>query len=119
MNPIKQQITIAEACDWFGIENHNGLSAFGSWKGYHPEHANSIGSPQPIPEYLNDLNAMYEAEKVLTDGQAYQYRRWLQILAVKYQAGREIYGSVGFEFFASAPQRAEAFLRTIGKWEET
>ncbi len=48
MNPIKQQITIAEACDWFGIENHNGLSAFGSWKGYHPEHANSIGSPQPM-----------------------------------------------------------------------
>lgn len=106
MNPIKQQITIAEACGWFEIKNHNGLSALGSWKGYHPNHANIIGSPQPIPDYLNDLNAMHDAEKVLTDEQWDLYCGYLG-------------GSLRSCASATASQRAEAFLRTIGKWEET
>jgi hypothetical protein len=59
------------------------------------------------PNYLNDLNVMHEAEKVLTDEQwdTYCYRL-------------DGVGGMRHCTHATASQRAEAFLRTIGKWEE-
>lgn len=64
-------------------------------------------------DYLNDLNAMHEAEKTLTKKQLQTY---LDILA---DAPREsMYQTWSTSVFATASQRAEAFLRTIGKWEE-
>ena len=58
------------------------------------------------PDYLNDLNAMHEAEKVLTDKQAILYDSILDLIS-------------GWTFHRTAAQRAEAFLRTIGKWEDS
>ena len=60
-----------------------------------------------IPDYLDDLNAMHEAEKVLDFNQL-----------------RDMEDSVSFQFavypfHATASQRAEAFLRTLGLWTET
>jgi hypothetical protein len=60
-----------------------------------------------LPDYLNDLNAMHEAEKVLD-----------------YNQLREMEDSVSFQFavypfHATAPQRAEAFLRTLELWKPT
>ena len=55
-----------------------------------------------VPDYVNDLNAMHEAEGALeTHDQANEFRRLLC-------------GNVS----ATARQRAEAFLRTLGKWRE-
>ena len=68
------------------------------------------------PNYLNDLNAMHEAEKVLTLGQRVIYADNLCII----WTGRDD-RAVPIWFWiteATAAQRAEAFLRTIGKWEE-
>lgn len=70
-----------------------------------------------LPDYLNDLNAMHEAESHLgcvldTDGDGElesDYER--QLAQVMKPRGWRIY-------YATAAQRAEAFLRTIGKWEE-
>jgi hypothetical protein len=61
-----------------------------------------------MPDYCNDLNAMHEAEKAL--GLAYD--RWTRELREICERDRRCIES------ATARQRAEAFLRTIGKWEE-
>ena len=58
------------------------------------------------PDYLNDLNAMHEAENdVLTTAQMTTMGQYL------HQRLGMLWG------FATASQRAEAFLRTIDKWE--
>ena len=58
---------------------------------------------QYVPNYCRDLNAMHEAEKVLTTAQTTTMSQYLhRRLGV-------LWG------FATASQRAEAFLRTIGK----
>lgn len=61
------------------------------------------------------LNAMHEAEKVLT---AFQENIYISRLAdIIIASGERNIG--GFDYLhATAAQRAEAFLRTIGKWEE-
>jgi hypothetical protein len=63
-----------------------------------------------LPDYLNDLNAMHEAEKILANR---YWTRYCQYLA---ELGG---GSVRFmSVHATASQKAEAFLRTIGKWKD-
>ena len=59
------------------------------------------------PDYLNDLNAMHDAEKVLTSSQMAPYVDSIQEMNERWATPA----------FATAAQRAEAFLRTIGKWE--
>lgn len=62
-------------------------------------------------DWANDLNAMHHAEKVLTDAQCVFFRAYL----------REQFGphpASLYVWHATARQRAEAFLRTVGKWEE-
>jgi hypothetical protein len=56
--------------------------------------------------YCTDLNAMHEAEKVLSVEQIAKYFWLLCDISKKNNP-----------FMATARQRAEAFLRTIGKWE--
>ena len=72
-----------------------------------PDNGLTVGS-QGIPNYCNDLNAMHEAEKVLTQHQNESI--YPRILGAWRNPTKPIY--------ATARQRAEAFLRTLGKWEE-
>ena len=58
-----------------------------------------------LPDYLTDLNACHWMEKVLNSQQSHEY--YVQ-LAMK----------VNRPFIATASQRAEAFLRTLGLWED-
>jgi hypothetical protein len=96
MNPEQQRVAIAEAC--------------GKWhSGWPHEYMNQADRLRHIPNYLNDLNAMHEAEKLLVRLQWVSYLRRLQTLCDE---------SVTWPIHATATQRAEAFLRTIGKWEE-
>ncbi len=61
---------------------------------------NQVGTAK-LPDYLNDLNAMHEAEKVLQGEQLTEYvERWV-------------------EWNSTAAQRAEAFLRTLGPWKDS
>lgn len=60
-----------------------------------------------LPDYLTDLNAMHEAEEHL---RGHQFQRYAEMLD-------DIIGSLG-GIRATARQRAEAFLRTLGKWKE-
>jgi hypothetical protein len=61
--------------------------------------------------YCTDLNAMHEAEKVLTDEQCVFIRLHLRERLESHPASRYVWN-------ATACQRAEAFLKTLGKWEE-
>jgi hypothetical protein len=114
MNTDKQRIAIAEACGWkcpCGFKE-----AFACWvRPSAMEH-----QTEWLPDYLVDLNAMHEAEKVLTpkyqpakgESQWSDYLAWLGFCGEN--KTREVYECVT----ATAAQRAEAFLRTLGKWEE-
>ena len=103
MSPEAQRIAIAEACGWTDIKTgpYDGLP-FGRRKSHQLE---------VIPDYLNDLNAMHEAEKVLENLQEAAFRGWLWLAHNQPEFRCRI-------VHATAAQRAEAFLRTIGKWEE-
>ncbi len=100
-----QQIAIAEARGWRRGPNGHGwfLSTPSLYRGMFTGISNGP-LIDGLPDYLNDLNAMHEAEKVLTDMQSIRYEARL--------------GRIGRIFNATAAQRAEAFLRTIGKWED-
>jgi len=101
-NEINQ--TIAEACGWTQVgECENGGFRL---RGFPPDKYEA--HRKPIPKYTCDLNAMHDAEKVLTDDQrSIFYPRWL--------GG---FMSRTGPIYATARQRAEAFLKTLGKWEE-
>jgi hypothetical protein len=74
-------------------------------------------------DFLNDLNAMHEAEKHLdSNGRWLDYTHALAELVTPDQ-NNEYRTTLNWTIVwpilsASAVQRAEAFLRTIGKWEE-
>ena len=59
-----------------------------------------------IPDFSGDLNEMHEAEKTLSEDQM-----WIMARKIELNENR-------WYFHASARERAEAFLRTLGKWEE-
>jgi len=91
VTPEAQRIAIAEACGW-----KTGYRDPEAW--------------HPLPDYLNDLNAMHDAEQVLfgrNDWSACKYDNYLDV------------ATSSWKWNATASQRAEAFLRTIGKWEES
>ena len=80
--------------------------------GYWYPDGKTYGS-QGIHNYCNDLNAMHEAEKVLNHIRAAEYARILTSIA--WQSEQPVFAPMT----ATARERAEAFLRTLGKWEET
>ena len=98
MTPEQQRIAIAEACGW-----KTGYRDPEAW--------------HPLPDFFHDLNAMHEAEKVLTVAQRITYANQIGVILSGGSVGRAI-PNWWFIHEATASQRAEAFLRTIGKWEE-
>jgi len=104
MKPEQQRIAIAEACGWKPVEFRNCRPKPCSCDTDKPNH----NSP---PNYLNDLNAMHEAEKVLIRPNLYAkggWRMYLRYLSIVTDERHPIDDT--------ASKRAEAFLRTIGKW---
>lgn len=103
MKPEQQRIAIAEACGWTEISD---------WKaaGINGKHPTEPWT-EVIPDYLTDLNVMHEAEKVLTRDQLHTYLFELHKIINRNHIKR-------YAVCATAALRAEAFLRTIGKWEE-
>lgn len=120
MSPEKQRIAIAEACGWRDI-----YPAISDYMGKVPGNDTLLRN---IPDYLYDLNAMHEAEKVLSivndvDGYSSRDRYSKELLNIcgtwkPFEWGNECQADFYKVLHATAPQRAEAFLRTIRKWEE-
>jgi len=72
---------------------------------------------RPPREFCNDLNAMHEGERSLNSQHVQDYT--LNLLRVTNNDGTRFHGTLGCfaHVHATARQRAEAFLRTLGKWE--
>jgi hypothetical protein len=87
-------IAIAESLGWKLLANNR-------W-------TRPCGFYADLPNYTADLNAMHEAEKVLTAEQRRSYVNCIFNLPVS---------ECESNTFATAAQRAKAFLRAIGKWE--
>lgn len=100
---------IAEACGFVCLHefqsDKNGAK-FAFWE-YPPTWTGPKKQPWCL-DFCSDLNAMHEAEKVLAPIDLGCMSYWLGIILPK---NAEL-------FHATARQRAEAFLRTLGKWEE-
>ena len=113
MNPEQQRIAIAEACGWTEVEPCTCCDKVS--RGYEPTPG---AHKKHLPDYLNDLNAMHEAEKVLKHEQQIDYSRHIGKMVTSHlPASRAAW--MDFRLInATAAQRAEAFLRTIGKWKE-
>ena len=114
MNPEQQRIAIAEACGWTEIEPCTCCD--GVSRGYHPTPG---AHKKHLPDYLNDLNAMNDAEKVLTKANWGGYAAELYRITDAHNHGISPNHHWLAVAFSTASQRAEAFLRTIGKWEES
>jgi hypothetical protein len=103
MNPNEQRIAIAKACG-----KGRAIAA--------AELSHRSLDEYDIPDYLNDLNAMHDAEEVLTEAQS---KKYLHFLAQPASHPQEIYYNEAFSLVtATAAQRAEAFLRTLNLWKE-
>ena len=117
MTPGQQRIAIAEACGWTVTHwkvNPFDVIATKDGTEYLLKH---------LPDYLNDLNAMHEVEKVLWDtGKAMEFTNQIVGIVCSARGFRWDKGTSDDHLMclshATAAQRAEAFLRTIGKWEE-
>lgn len=106
MTPEKQRIAIAEACGWR-------QSTMSKRSCFDPEGISTYWDN--APDYLNDLNAMHEAEELFFSS------NWPHGWGKYADNIMRVMGTAGDYdtpyFHATAGQRAEAFLRTIGKWE--
>ena len=121
MKPEQQQIAIAKEHGWKEIRAEvdwlpGELTGIFTWP--HPTDAEKTKyfiNRKPVPNYPFDLNAMHEVENILNADQMVSYDYHLDRVVGN---GRQGLNIEYFLWSATASQRAEAFLRTIGKWEE-
>jgi len=109
MTPEQQRVAIPKALGWHTIQR-NPLYPDDSSKiaGFH---SGDFTALYGIPDYLNDLNACHEMEKVLDEDQQEVFLMYLGAYDHDSDAGWNA-------FHATAAQRCEAFLRTLGLWQE-
>lgn len=117
MTDEQMRIAIAEACGLKVIDVPfipNQTKAAGcvftdaartEWRRCYPNSCGVYG----IPDYLNDLNAMHEAEKVLKGGMRSKYDAELTLICLR---------DCNFIWESTACQRAEAFLKTLNLWKD-
>jgi hypothetical protein len=133
MTPKAQNVAIAKACGWsrFGMYRHiaSGKQLLGGPETLHGTPPRDNDKPQddqayePVPNYVADLGAVAKAQATLTDEQrtAFTYH----LLGVLFQDTpiESLNNNPGVVKViwdvanATAAQRAEAFLRTLGLWE--
>ena len=104
MSPEKQRIAIATACGWTDTQIIDG----------------KYGQTD-VPDYLNDRNAMHNAiiTKFVTIELQQKFAMQLKSLVKKAPPFASRSWSDWDLITAALPQLSEAFLRTLGLWEET
>jgi len=118
MTTTAQRIAIAEKCGWKRcriptqgrddpLPRGWALNGNGGW-----------GARDRLPNYLNDLNAMHEAEKVLDAFQWELYREELAESCTPLSQCRSKEQQYKFAMHATAAQRAEAFLKAANLWSD-
>lgn len=107
MKPEAQRIALCAVVPNWRVADPSGISSLVHW--IHADGTQMLSDP------LDDLNAMHEAEKTLPNNGTHEGGRFEYYLKLTSLCG----GVMNNNIFATAAQRAEAFLRTIGKWEES
>ena len=109
MNKDKQRIAIAEACGWKSatdsIEGQVWKLRSSCWHKVHQ-----------LPDYLNDLNAIHDAENFCSLQLGQTYAKNLRYVIDRSKDAMRC--ETWIYYCATAAQRAEAFLRTLGLWKE-
>lgn len=126
MTPEQQRIKVAELAGWRDVRVRVGLIS-----GY-PEDRTVVGIPpekvginnrgyrEEVPDFLNDLNAVHEAEKLLDYNNLDQIGDYMAHLTYAMSAFNMSW-MLTFDkanwmlTFATAAQRAEAFVLTMDK----
>jgi len=123
MKPEEQRIAIAEFCGWKEVEfgvGHNSNLCLGHKPTFHNNKIISYTVDYVVPDYLNDLNAIRRAEKKLDSERlvgVYVATLLEIVLPDEWQVVNHITTTRAF-VYATAAQRAEALLKTIGKWKD-
>lgn len=131
MTDEQLNVICAEAEGWIISKTHEytlyGLRAIGELPQFETrcaafENDGVMSDLNSLPSYGTDLNAMHRLEEVLDDKQLVRYAAWLEVIT---SSSVTMIEHVATNFFqlakvarADAHQRREAFVRTIGKWEE-
>ena len=110
-------VAIAEACGLSVYETSNqyGTKDIMVWDG------KDNSACRELPDYYGDLNAMHEAEKA----KGFHRVSLAPVVSRYHQILLEVVAASGVEktwcatICATAPQRAQAFLRTTGRWVNT
>ena len=115
MSPEKQRIAIATACGLTnakpaivrnvthqGDDRTVGISSDSGW----------------VPDYLNDLNAIAKARSILTPDQQIQFSFFVGKSVTRMLRVNQAEWMDFCLIDATAECQAEAFLRTLGLWEE-
>lgn len=118
LTPEQKRIAIAECCGWTEIERNPfhpnpPLCGFNISQGKTPEQ--NCGSRWGIPDYLNSLDAMAQAEATLSYEEADRFDCELYDICKRDNSEREYPMPGRFAVIhATASQRAEAFLKVKG-----
>lgn len=132
MSPEAQRISIAEACGWKWWTGQWGNNPTPEFRFLSPTGAYNDGylwgnSAEPedmalpvmhgpdLPDYLNDLNAMHEAEKMLPESKRPTYVMLLLGDVPEETLDLDIAESEWLLATRTARQRAEAFLEVKGR----
>ena len=109
LTPEQKRIAIAEACGWKQIQKLGLDNELYGWI--------EQGPLDPIPDYLNDLNAMHEAQKrlMLIEGAWHRFALILRDICTPEHGAKELCWPFAVE--ATAAQRADAFLLATGRAE--
>jgi hypothetical protein len=108
MSPEEQRVAIAKACGWKKFTpdsiQYTAQRADGKWG--------------VIPDYPNDLNAMHRAFEDMDPWLHIEFVRTL-LSTYRRRVGKERTGAANVDILhATAPDWAEAFLRTLNLWTE-
>lgn len=107
MTEQEQRIAIAEWRGWKDCFLSPGIGVTGNRPSPMDVYARAL-----IPDFLHDLNAIQDAAWTLPKDKRNDYMDYLHDIA-------SMPGDYGwYEANASPSQRAEALLKTIGKWKE-
>ena len=125
MSPEAQRIAIAEACGW---QFHAICKSYNRTPATVARNLKLLGTVEGgpwdqaiVPDYLNNLNAMHEAEKMLDPllpEQSDERSKLFESYELEIEHLCDCSDPAISPIHATAAQRAEAFLRTTGKWVE-
>ncbi len=118
MSPQQINLTISEALGWKGPDHPDVKAKVKGWisEGWRSWAINPSGelvSVHGVKNYYASLDACAEMEAGLTNYQIGEYQEWIKKIVPNNHVGGHF--SI---IHATAPQRTEAYLRTLGLWVE-